>query len=176
LSPAGSAAVRRWWLPPGTGGADWYVSPLLRARQTAELLECRRAIVEPRLAEADWGAWEGERLTDLRARLGEEMTANESRGLDFRPPGGESPRDVQKRLTPFLRHLSERRRPAVAVTHKGVIRVIYALAAAWDMRGKPPIRLLDQCAHEFAVEATGKTEALRLNLPLLRADERYRGE
>ena len=176
LSSKGAAAVRRWRLPPEAEGADWYVSPLARARQTATILGCRNARIEPRLAETDWGAWEGERLSRLRVRLGDEMRANEARGLDFRPPGGESPREVQSRLIPFLHHLSERGRSTVAVTHKGVIRALYALAVGWDMRDKPPVRLLDHCAHRFAVNATGKPEVLRLNLPLLRADESRCGE
>ena len=61
---------------------------------------------EPRLVEMAWGEWEGRRLADLRAELGDAMIENEARGLDFRPPGGESPRDVQERLKPLLACLS----------------------------------------------------------------------
>ena len=50
------------------------------------------------------------------------MSENEAAGLDFRPAGGESPRDVQDRLLPWLAGL---RGPTVAVTHKGVIRALY---------------------------------------------------
>lgn len=167
LSPEGAAAVRRWRLPPEAESASWLTSPLLRARQTAELLGRGDAEIEPRLIEADWGDWEGRRLGELRASLGEEMATNEARGLDFRPPGGESPRDLQERLVPFLRELAERQRPVAAVTHKGVIRALYALAAAWDMREKPPVRLLDHHAHLLALDDAGIPRALRLNLPLL---------
>jgi probable phosphoglycerate mutase len=55
------------------------------------------------------------------------MTQNEAAGLDFRPPGGESPRDVQERLKPYLASLAG---PTIAVTHKGVLRALYALATA----------------------------------------------
>ena len=51
-------------------------------------------------------------LADLRAELGPAMAENEARGLDFRPPGGESPREVQARLKPFLADLAA---PTVAV-------------------------------------------------------------
>ena len=60
------------------------------------------ATVEPALIETDWGHWEGRTLAELRQRHGGEMAALEARGLDFRPPGGESPRDVQARLASWL--------------------------------------------------------------------------
>lgn len=176
LSPEGAAAVRRWRLPSEAESASWLTSPLLRARQTAELLGRGDAEIEPRLVEADWGEWEGQRLFELRAALGDDMANNEARGLDFRPPGGESPRDLQERLAPFLRGLAERRQPVAAVTHKGVIRALYALAAAWDMRDKPPVRLLDHHAHLLALDGAGFPRALRLNLPLLASGAIRAGE
>ena len=61
---------------------------------------------EPRLIEMAWGAWEGRRLSELRAELGDLMRENEERGLDFRPPDGESPRDVQNRVRPLLAEIA----------------------------------------------------------------------
>ncbi len=54
------------------------------------------------LIEMDWGDWEGLTLDEICARHGEEFARNEARGLDFRPPGGESPREVLERLRPWL--------------------------------------------------------------------------
>ncbi len=166
LSPRGEAAVSTWHLPPEVEQAQWYVSPLLRARHTASLLGHGEALVEPCLIEADWGIWEGECLGDLRARLGAELGENEARGLDFRPPEGESPRDLQQRVAPFLRRLAEAGGPAVAVTHKGIIRAVYALASGWDLRGGPPVKLKNEHAHLFSLAAGGTPRVLRLNLPL----------
>ncbi len=166
LSPAGSAAVRQWRLPAGLGRHRWVTSPLVRARQTAALLGHPEAAQEEPLIEADWGAWEGERLDVLRARYGSEMKSLEARGLDFRPPGGESPRDLQARLQPWLHRLGAGADPTVAVCHKGVIRAIYALAAGWDMTGAPPDKLRWPAAHVFRVTARGAPRAERLNLPL----------
>ncbi len=166
LSPRGEAAVSAWQLPPDAEQAWWYVSPLRRARRTASLLGHDEASVEPCLTEADWGTWEGERLSDLRARLGADLGENEARGLDFRPPGGESPRDLQQRVAPFLCRLAKAGRPAVAVTHKGIIRAVYALASGWDMRGDPPMKLKDEHAHLFGLPPDGTPHVRRLNLPL----------
>ncbi|WP_422369342.1 histidine phosphatase family protein [Pelagibius sp.] len=171
LSDKGRSTVVRWCLPAAADNADWIVSPLQRARQTAEILN-RKVLrggalrPEPRLVEADWGAWEGRRLAELRAEGGAQMAENEARGLDFQPPKGESPRMVQQRLAPLLSELADRRQTVVAVTHKGVIRALYALASGWDMREKPADKLQWSCAHGFELSAGGKLRISELNIPL----------
>jgi probable phosphoglycerate mutase len=166
LSPAGRAAVSAWTLPAEAAGARWLSSPLLRARDTAALLHDGSIETEPRLIETDWGTWEGRTLAALRDELGAAMAANEALGLDFRPPGGESPRDVQDRLRPLLAGLAEASASIVAVTHKGVLRALYALASGWDMRGRPPAKLQAACAQLFVIGPGGELRIERLNLPL----------
>ena len=153
--------------PPSLEGAAWVASPLRRATETARLLGGEPAH-EPRLIEMDWGAWEGRTLAELRAELGPAMRENEDRGLDFTPAGGESPRTVQTRLAPWLREVARAHKPTVAVTHKGVIRALFALAAGWDMTGKPPVRLDWACVHVFTLDARGHPKPERLNQPLVR--------
>ncbi len=165
LSPQGTATVERWALPGRFNGFTWYASPLVRALETARLLKVEPRI-EARLAEMNWGEWEGKSVSDLRAHLGAEMMANEDRGLDFQPPGGESPRDVQQRLMPWLRQIGAAKEPAGAVTHKGVIRAVLALAADWDMMGKAPSRLEDGTAHLFALDEAGRPTIEEMNIPL----------
>ncbi len=174
LSAAGRDEVRGWRLPPELadeqGGWDWLSSPLARARETAALLRYGSGAAEARLEDAlmemHWGDWEGRRLAELRAEDGAHMAAEESRGLDFRPPGGESPREVQDRLMPLLAELAAAGRPAAAVTHKGVIRAVYARATGWDMTGAPPEKLLDACAHRFVLDGGGAPRPDHLNIPL----------
>lgn len=139
LSAAGRAEVARWRLPPGWDEARWLVSPLRRARETVALLGAAAALIEPRLTEMDWGAWEGRSAAELRAAG--ELAAEEGRGLDLRPPGGESPRDVMARLRDLAAALAADPTPVVAVCHKGVIRAALALATGWQMRTPPPVRL-----------------------------------
>jgi probable phosphoglycerate mutase len=171
LAPAGREAVTTWRLPPelaGAGDGDWtwLTSPLARARETVTLLHAAPVPVEPALIEMDWGAWEGRQLLELRAEGGAAMAAAEARGLDFQPPGGESPRQVQDRLRPFLERLAATGRPTVAVTHKGVIRALYALASGWDMTGRAPEKLRDGCAQRFLLGPNGAPETDQLNVPL----------
>src|SRR5262249_57612305 len=110
---------------------------------------------EPRLIEMSFGSWEGRTLADLRTEYGPTMAELERRGLDFRAPGGESPRDLQDRLKPWLAEIATADRSVLAVSHKGVIRALYALASGWDMRDKPPQRLVYDALHRFAVECNG---------------------
>jgi 2,3-bisphosphoglycerate-dependent phosphoglycerate mutase len=115
-----------------------------------------------------WGEWEGRSLAELRAELGQSMAAAEAKGLDFRPPGGESPRDVQHRVAPLLAEIAHAGRPVAAITHNGVIRAVLALATGWDMLGKPPHRLSWSAAHVFRLDSDGNPGVERLNLPLER--------
>ena len=166
LSARGRATAAGWRVPPDLAEFDWASSPLARCRETARLMGLDHAVVEPRLKEMDWGQWEGRQIDELRAELGAEMADNEADGLDFRPDGGESPRDVQARLTPWLAEIGAAGRDTGAVTHKGVIRAIFAQATDWDMTGKPPVRLDWTAAQVFTVDGHGRPAVERLNLPL----------
>jgi broad specificity phosphatase PhoE len=138
-------------------------SPLSRCVQTAALLGAPDAAREPRIIEMDWGEWEGRTLAELREELGDAMTQNEARGLDFRPPGGESPRAVIERIKPWLREVAAAGVPTLAITHRGVIRAILAQASGWDLRGKPPAKLDWRAVHFFMLDAQGKPSVERLN-------------
>jgi probable phosphoglycerate mutase len=166
LSPEGKATVLGWHLPKEAGGCAWVTSPLRRARETAALLGHAGAPADGRLAELGFGVWEGRRLADLRAELGPTMAVLEDRGLDFRAPGGESPRELQRRLAPFLAETGLGRSDVIAVTHRSVIRAIYAQATGWPMLGRPPDRLAEFALHQFAIDSAGRPAVHRLNLPL----------
>jgi len=167
LSPTGLAQVQGWRLPPELEGYDWVSSPLDRARATAEALGAGPALaLERRLMEARWGDWEGLSLAQLRRTRGPEVAALETGGLDFRAPGGESARDLQARLAPWLAERAKTGRGTLAVTHKGVIRALLALATGWDMTVKPPVRLSWTAVHLFALAADGSPSIDRLNVSL----------
>jgi probable phosphoglycerate mutase len=158
LSPRGRAEVQGWRLPAAYAKARVFSSPLRRARETAVILTGRTPTVDPRLNEMDWGRFEGRQLADLRAEAPGEMAANEGRGLDFRPPGGESPREVCARLQALLGELAADPRPAVAVCHKGVIRAALVLATDWDMQCRPPARLARALGCELLCHRDGRIE------------------
>jgi len=171
LSPAGRAVVAGWRLPAFVLDFDWRTSPLARCRETAALLRASHpgaaeAAVEPRLVEMDFGSWEGQSLAGLRAADPDGTAALERRGLDFAAPGGESPRAVQARLAPWLAELAHCGRDVLAITHKGVIRALYAQATGWPMLGRMPTRL-DYASLQVLIRGDDARLAVeRLNLPL----------
>ncbi|HXP74782.1 MAG TPA: histidine phosphatase family protein [Stellaceae bacterium] len=168
LHAAGRAMVGNWRLPSELRALRWLTSPLARCIETAALLDLD-AEVEPRLIEMDWGRWEGRTVAELRAEPGGEMAAMEARGLDLQPPGGESPRAVQRRLAPLLSEIAAKGTPTGCVTHKGIIRAILALAAGWTMVDPEPARLDWAAVHVFRLAPGGAPSVVRLNRSLTTA-------
>lgn len=166
LNASGQAQLAGRRVPTAVRGFACHTSPLRRARETAQLLELSNPIVEPALIEMSWGAWEGRRTPELRAFLGDELRRREALGLDFRPPGGESPRDVQRRLRPWLEKICCQRDEVLAVTHKGVMRALLALATGWDMCGKSPIAVDWTCVQLLSLQGSCTLSLLQLNVPL----------
>ncbi len=174
LSARGRAEVRSWRLPPPASGIPrldppWVSSPLRRAVETAAILCGAPPRREPALIEMDWGEWEGLDLPELRRRHGEAFARNEAAGIDFRPPGGESPRDVQVRVVRWLATQAAERESLFAVTHKGVLRAVLAAATGWDMTGKAPQRLRHGTLHLFEVHSGGSITMRECNVPLVAA-------
>jgi broad specificity phosphatase PhoE len=166
LADASRRALAARQLPAEFRGLRALCSPLLRCRQTAELLGIAAPAIEPRLIEMDWGAYEGHTLKELHEKHGFDMAANEARGLDFRPPNGESPRDVQTRIAPLLAEIAAAGEPTIAVTHRGVIRAVYAWALDWDMLGEPAHSIDLYALQIFVLEKDGTPRIDRLNLAL----------
>jgi broad specificity phosphatase PhoE len=171
LSGEGRAEVQRWKLRAPFAGFDWYASPLERAKETAEILGANGCRYEPRLMEANWGAWEGWSLQRLREDIGEIFAAMEAQGLDLTPPGGESPRMVRDRLSAWLGEVAPAQRPIAAVCHAGVVRAAYSLATGWDMKKKAPLARPHAFAHLYDLSPAGALSVGELNIPLLAPDE-----
>jgi len=151
------------WRAALPGEPDYlWCSPLLRARQTAELLYPGRAIlIHPGLREMALGQWEGRKADEVHAEVGEQ----EWRGLDFSDHGGESLRQVIERLGAWLGQL-----PAeglsVVVSHRMTITAAYCLATGWLAEGKPLERLRFPRAHRFEW-SKGELRVLSLNERLI---------
>ncbi|SNB53105.1 probable phosphoglycerate mutase [Arboricoccus pini] len=169
LSPAGREQAAAWRLPARYAGAACLCSPLNRAMETARLIGFPTPATDPRLREMCWGSFEGFTLDELRASMGRRFQALEARGLDFRPPGGESPREVTVRLQAVLQELAARDISQVVVAHKGILRALVVLATGWPMLGKPPLAPTRDEALELELDETGRPERLRL-VGLRRAD------
>jgi broad specificity phosphatase PhoE len=106
-----------------------YSSPLIRARQTADILASTlhlSIVEEPGLTEIGVGEWEGRYWNEFEgapARVNFYRLPEEAR-----PPGGETLGEVQQRAVAAVRRILSRTSgmPAVLVTHADVIRTIVA--------------------------------------------------
>ena len=112
---------------PEIAGYDFVASPMSRARETMEI--ARRAMGLPpegyghddRLVEITFGDWEGLTLDEVRERHGEAAASREADKWGFMPPGGESYRQLEARVAPWLSALQ---RPTVVVAHGGIGRIL----------------------------------------------------
>ncbi len=125
-------------LPAPWDMATLWSSPLSRASETAALVSGRAPTIAPELIEMNWGAWEGQSGEALIATPGSGYRHIEDWTWDFRPPSGESPRDVDTRLQPWRARLSG---DNVAVCHIGIMRVLLARAHGWEFDGPAPFKI-----------------------------------
>lgn len=106
-----------------------YVSPKLRARQTAEpiLRECKlEPIVEDGLREIAYGAWEGRKESEIKATDPDMYSAWSQDPALVSPPGGESAFAIAARALPCLVR-ARREHPngnVMFVSHKATVRIM----------------------------------------------------
>ena len=166
LSEAGRALMAGLLPPAGFATARAYSSPKRRARQTAQLLGLRNLVVDSRLAEQNWGDWEGLTRAEMLARDGEDAFLRAGKALAFRPPGGESTGELHARVRSFFVDLAKLNEDAVAVTHMGVLRAGYVMATGWDMSAPMPAELDLKAALVLALAPDGTPSVVQLNAPL----------
>jgi broad specificity phosphatase PhoE len=116
---------------------------MLRARQTAEALGLAEPVLDVRLMEQNWGAWEGLTRTEILSRYGDDafVKSGSGQGEAFRPGGGESTGELHARVAAFLKDAAREAGDAVVVAHLGVLRAAYTLATGWDMATPMPPEL-----------------------------------
>jgi probable phosphoglycerate mutase len=106
-----------------------YVSPKLRARQTAEpiLRACKlEPVVEDGLREIAYGAWEGRKESEIKASDPDMFAAWTQDPALVSPPGGESAFAIAARALPCLVR-ARREHPGgrvLFVSHKATIRIM----------------------------------------------------
>lgn len=132
------AQLAQLCLPSPWESADLVASPLQRAMETARLVGQRQICAIAALTEMNWGDWEGLHGVDLAQDPASGFRHIEEWGWDYRPPRGETPREVSDRLDPWLAELS---RDTVAVCHIGIMRVLLARASGWAFNGPAPFRI-----------------------------------
>jgi broad specificity phosphatase PhoE len=115
-----------------------YTSTLKRATKTAEAVgkyhPGLKVNVEKALNEMDWGAWEGLSFEQIRKKYPKQFASRLLDKYHFAPKGGESPSDLRKRLTPFLKKIVKKHKgqTVLIVGHGGINRVLMGIIMGWD--------------------------------------------
>ena len=115
--------------------AEWHVSPLRRAIQTAELLTARltprRVETAPELVEMDHGSWHDRPVAEVWDEIRHGRLHNWTfLPADHVPPNGESFTMLAERVHGWMQRIETGFDPApkIIVTHAGVIRAAMAVA------------------------------------------------
>ena len=108
---------------------DYVSSPLVRARETMELMRATLGLqrggyrVDARLAEISFGEWEGLTYADVLARDQDVVGRRESNKWSFLPPGGESYAQLTVRLRAWYETVDT---DTVVAAHGGTARALIA--------------------------------------------------
>ena len=115
-----------------------YSSTLKRAKQTAQEVGKPHPhvpiITDKILNEMDWGEWEGLTFSQIKRKFPKEFLKRQEDKFHFAPKNGESPSDLKKRLTPFLKKIVKKHKgqTVLIVGHGGVNRVLMGILMGWD--------------------------------------------
>ena len=102
-----------------------FVSPALRARQTAEALGLD-AVEDPRLRDMDYGRWAGLKLPQVMLKEPRKLVSW-MKNPGSAPHGGESVVDLMNRVSGWLSEPGRATGHTVVVTHSAVVRAAIVL-------------------------------------------------
>jgi len=109
----------------GYGFRALWCSPLLRARETADIVAAHiglEPVEDPRLMETDAGDWTDRTFADVRAEAPQLFDAFAAADPGFAFPGGESFTEQEVRVNAALERVQAGALPALVVCHGMVIR------------------------------------------------------
>lgn len=120
---------------PEAAAFDFVASPLVRARETMELVRGAMGLdpaiyrLDPVLREVSYGDWEGHTLDEIAAIAAEAYAARDRDKWGYAAPNGESYADLSRRIEGWLETVE---RDTVVVSHGGVYRVLRGLLDGVD--------------------------------------------
>jgi probable phosphoglycerate mutase len=112
------------------GFAALWTSPLLRARETADVVARLLGLQpreDPRLMETDAGDWTNRSFAEIQAEAPEQFAAFVAGDPSFAFPGGESFAEQEERVSAALADIELGELPALVVCHGMVIRAAFAV-------------------------------------------------
>jgi broad specificity phosphatase PhoE len=122
------------------GFSALWSSPLLRARETAEIVSERIGLApreDARLMETDAGDWTDRSFAEVRGETPELFDAFAAGDPDFGFPGGESFAEQELRVGAALEEIERGELPALVVCHGMVIRAALSVRVGrWLPKGQ----------------------------------------
>ena len=121
---------------------DYVSSPLLRARETMEIIRGELDLppqeyrTDSRLSEIDYGHWAGQLWNELPVTDAEGFAARKADPWNWRPMDGESYHMLSDRVALWLREVE---RDSVVVAHGGVSRVLRGLVLQLEHASIPTL-------------------------------------
>jgi len=141
--------------------ADWYISPLQRTRQTADLLTPSLApkstTLDERLVEMNYGEWHDRPIAEVWDEIADSPHHNWSFIMpETTPPNGESFLMLFARIGKWMedkakQHLTS---PQIVVTHSGVISAVMG-----HILGLDPVKAIGISPPNFALLRANLMEA-----------------
>lgn len=144
-------------------------SPLLRARQTAELALGDRSgllTLDARLVELSHGEWEGRLASEIQAEQPELRRAWRDSPHLVKPPGGEGFQDVAARAWPAFQEACAglgKEEVVLIVTHDGVNRTLLARILGLDLSGVWAFRQAATCLNLLEGTDLEHLQVVRIN-------------
>jgi probable phosphoglycerate mutase len=160
--PLSETGWAQMWMALGEG-CPWtqiVSSPLRRCRAFAECLAARHGLslmVDERLREVGFGAWEGRTPDEIRASNPGEYAAFFCDPVRNRPPGAESLEAFFARVAAALGDVAREYadRQVLMITHAGVIRAVLAHVLGADPAAAYRIRVHNAGMTRFRVGEQG---------------------
>ena len=122
------------------GFSALWSSPLLRARETTEIVALRTGLIareDPRLMETDAGDWTDRSFAEVRAHTPELFAAFQAGDPSFAFPGGESFAQQEVRVAAALDDVERDELPALVICHGMVIRAAMSVRSGhWLPHGE----------------------------------------
>lgn len=154
--------------------AIWFVSPLKRTRQTAEILRSHMKkpgaiYYDDALKEQNFGDWQSLPFEEIWQNVKDLTPHNWSLlAADTVPPNGECFNDLQKRVASFMekKTCESFKKPIVIVSHAGVIRSI--IGAMFNLKNDDALSFgIDTFSLSRALHQTGTGKGGQWQLKLL---------
>ncbi len=110
--------------------------------------------VEERLAELHYGAWEGKTAVEIDYEFPGKLQQWRRDPTAMRPPGGESPEELQARLSDWWQEIlrREKHHHLLVISHSGSLRMLLAIALGAPIAATRQFAMPYSCWSRLVIE------------------------